>query len=420
MGSKKTMIAAAVTATLAITAAASGAQAQDENWAFEISPYLWAVGIDADIAVGNHTVAVDVGFDDILEALDIGGGLLAGARFNHFLVLTQIDYLSVDSDELDDAPARGRAEVESFMAMLALGYRFGGDDVPGKHFDVLLGARNATLKTTLTLDALGVFERERDYVDPIVMLQPSWPLGKRWRFMLNASYGTGGDSEETWEVQPQFQWQISDHWAARFGYRLLDYDIEVENGNGFDGAFEGPIIGIGGTFGGTSGRMMREAAKPAPAPAPVVASAPPPPPPAPPPAPKDTDGDGVVDHIDKCPSTARGEKVDPVGCAYNVQLDVRFETNSATLTQDSSAELDRLVEALNSTPTLSVIVEGHTDSTGSDAYNKSLSQRRAQAVVDYLSSHGVNANRLRCAGSGHRSQWPTTRQRRGVRRIDAS
>jgi outer membrane protein OmpA-like peptidoglycan-associated protein len=401
MSSNIRTIAMAVAATLAISAAASSAKAQDENWSFEVAPYLWAAGIDTEVTIGDRSADVERDFGDIVEALDMGGGIMAGARLGHFVVVTQLDYLSLDSDELDNAPARGRLESEVFMAMLALGYRFQRSHA-GAHTDLLFGARSLSLDNTLTLDGLGSAERDKDFVDPIVMLRPSFPLGRRWRFNPTISFGAGGDSEKTWEVQPHLHFQISDHVGLRFGYRRLYYEIDSENGqNKFDGSFQGLIVGIGGTFGGSPSREMLRAAKSEPMPTPAPTVAPPaPPPPAAPLPPRDTDGDRIADNLDKCPSTARGEKVDPVGCAYNVRIDVLFESNSATLAGDSHAELDRLVAALDSTPTLSAIIEGHTDSVGSDAHNQDLSERRARTVANYLVARGVGATRLYPQGFG--------------------
>lgn len=402
MSSRITTIATAVAAALAIGLAASDAQAQDENWSFEIAPYLWAAGVDTDITIGDHTANVERSFSDIAESLDMGGGLMAGARIGHFVAVTQIDYLKLDSDLKDDAPERGRLESEALMAMLAVGYRFERSRV-GAHTDLLIGARQLSLDNTLTLDGLGKFEGDKDFVDPIVMLRPSFPLGTRWRFNPTISFGTGGDSEKTWELQPQFQYQISDRVGLRIGYRKLYYEIDSENGrNKFDGSFQGLIIGIGGTFGASPSREMLRAslAKPEPAPAPAAAPPPPPPPPPAPPPPRDTDGDRITDNLDKCPNTPSGEKVDPVGCAYNVRINVLFETNSATLAGDQHEELDRLVAALKSTPTLSAIIEGHTDSAGTAEHNQDLSERRAQTVADYLASHGISANRLHPQGFG--------------------
>jgi hypothetical protein len=58
-------IATAVGATLAI-AAASSAQAQDQNWSFEVAPYLWAAGLDTDITIGDRTATVDRSFSDLV------------------------------------------------------------------------------------------------------------------------------------------------------------------------------------------------------------------------------------------------------------------------------------------------------------------------------------------------------------------
>jgi outer membrane protein OmpA-like peptidoglycan-associated protein/tetratricopeptide (TPR) repeat protein len=77
-----------------------------------------------------------------------------------------------------------------------------------------------------------------------------------------------------------------------------------------------------------------------------------------------------------------------------------FDSNQAALKPRSRTELDRLVEFLRQNPTLRVEVAGHTDNVGTPAANLSLSQRRAQAVLVYLSAHGVPAARLRAHGYG--------------------
>lgn len=396
--SNETKIAAAVAATLALATAASSAQAQEKFWEFNVAPYLWGAGIDTDVTVGNRSATVERDFGDVVDALDIGGGLMGGARFGRFVMVSQLDFLGLDSDNLDDAPARGRLESDIFMAMFAAGVRLG--DLNGRsHVDVLLGGRNLSMDNTLSLDGFGTTEHDKDFVDPIIMVRPSFRLSDRWRFNATLSYGEGGDSEKTYELQPHIEYRINDWIAARFGYRKLHYEIDSDNQlNRFDGSFQGLILGVGGTFGRAPIRSAQP--MPAPTPAPVAAAAPAPQPVAPPPPPSDTDADGIADHIDKCPSTARGEKVDPVGCAYDVQLSVLFENNSDQITESSFPELKRIVEALNSTPTLSAIIEGHTDAAGSAAFNQSLSERRARSVADYLTANGVNGNRLQARGYG--------------------
>lgn len=77
-----------------------------------------------------------------------------------------------------------------------------------------------------------------------------------------------------------------------------------------------------------------------------------------------------------------------------------FDFNKATLTDESIAELNQLVRLLNETPTLNIEISGHTDNVGSAAYNKTLSENRAKAVVNYLTKKGISADRLEFAGYG--------------------
>ena len=77
-----------------------------------------------------------------------------------------------------------------------------------------------------------------------------------------------------------------------------------------------------------------------------------------------------------------------------------FDSNQAVLKPRSRTELDRLVEFLRQDPSLRVEVAGYTDNVGTPAANLSLSQRRAQAVSDYLTGHGVPTTRLRAKGYG--------------------
>lgn len=149
----------------------------------------------------------------------------------------------------------------------------------------------------------------------------------------------------------------------------------------------------------------------APVPAPVVV-APPPPPPAPKPivavAPpvqvdRDSDGDGVVDRLDQCPGTRAGAKVDAVGCevAEVITLKgVNFATNSARLTPGSTKTLDAAAATLLKRGNVKTEIAGHTDDRGSNARNLTLSQQRAEAVVKYLVSKGVNPANLTARGYG--------------------
>ncbi|MBK6743847.1 MAG: OmpA family protein [Hydrogenophilales bacterium] len=111
----------------------------------------------------------------------------------------------------------------------------------------------------------------------------------------------------------------------------------------------------------------------------------------------DSDGDGIIDAIDQCPNTPAGDRVDARGCSLPkiiVLKGVTFDTDNATLEKTSMTTLDEAVAILKRYPGLKVEVIGHTDNVDSDAHNMDLSQRRAKAVMDYFVSHGVAAERL--------------------------
>jgi OmpA-OmpF porin, OOP family len=136
---------------------------------------------------------------------------------------------------------------------------------------------------------------------------------------------------------------------------------------------------------------------------PAPAAAEPPPPPPPPPAPEkcvDSDGDGVCDEADKCPGTPAGTTVDQYGCPCAQELKVLFDFDSAELRPESITELERVVKFMNDVSIATVLVEGHTDSVGTEAYNQALSDRRAKSVFDYLTSRGVDPARMKSIGHG--------------------
>ena len=117
-------------------------------------------------------------------------------------------------------------------------------------------------------------------------------------------------------------------------------------------------------------------------------------------APKDSDGDGVIDPKDMCPDTPRGTRVGPQGCPCDLTLKLNFAFDSATLTVDDKAQLDRAAAELKRLDWTSGVIEGHTDSIGPDAYNQKLSERRALAVRDYLAAQGIAEARMVPTGFG--------------------
>ncbi len=118
---------------------------------------------------------------------------------------------------------------------------------------------------------------------------------------------------------------------------------------------------------------------------------------------RDSDGDGVPDSRDRCPETSAGARVDVRGCEIKEVISlsgVNFETGSARLLPESTSVLDETAETLLKHPEIRAEVGGHSDSTGPRTLNLTLSRQRAEAVMEYLVSQGVAAERLSAAGYG--------------------
>lgn len=88
------------------------------------------------------------------------------------------------------------------------------------------------------------------------------------------------------------------------------------------------------------------------------------------------------------------------GIIVNFNSKVLFATNKFDLTENSKATLNDLAVILSKYPDTDLTVQGHTDSSGSDAYNQTLSEKRAGSVADYLKLQGISAARITAVGFG--------------------
>ena len=128
----------------------------------------------------------------------------------------------------------------------------------------------------------------------------------------------------------------------------------------------------------------------------------------------DNDRDKIPDTLDRCPDEPEDydNDADEDGCPdiyktiviredrIELKQKIFFATNDDKILSKSFGLLDEVAQALKSRPTLRVRIEGHTDSRGSDLYNKTLSERRAASVKSYLEGKGITPDRLDAEGWG--------------------
>ena len=128
----------------------------------------------------------------------------------------------------------------------------------------------------------------------------------------------------------------------------------------------------------------------------------------------DNDGDGIPDSKDKCPNMPEdfdGDQDDD-GCPdlyesiivkedkIELKQKVFFKTNKATIMSISFSMLEEVAMALKDHGDLKIRIEGHTDSKGSDKYNRKLSDKRAKSVRDFMIKQGIAPDRMIAIGYG--------------------
>jgi outer membrane protein OmpA-like peptidoglycan-associated protein len=119
-----------------------------------------------------------------------------------------------------------------------------------------------------------------------------------------------------------------------------------------------------------------------------------------------TAGALIGHHMDQQAAEMRqdiqGAQIERVGEGIKITFDsgILFEFDSAALSSVAKGNIDKLAQILKKYPDTNILVEGDTDNVGSEAYNQTLSERRAQAVADYQKTRGVAAARISTVGLG--------------------
>lgn len=135
----------------------------------------------------------------------------------------------------------------------------------------------------------------------------------------------------------------------------------------------------------------------------------------------DADGDGVLDKDDQCPDVA-GTKanngcpevtVEVINQLNQYSKTILFDLNKATIRKESYDALDAIVDIMKEYPGAEFHIAGHTDSSGSAAYNEKLSRERAASVRSYIVTHGIEADQITSEGYGEKYPIATNKTAEG-------
>ncbi len=294
-----------------------------------------------------------------------------------------VSYMDTDSDL--DANNGGGAFIklgkelsEKWDIQAGLGYNRAGEDTN------IAGAGGHYKQTTLGIDALYMFSRDkfrpfllaglgvaRNNVDYSGI--PTIQDRSKTSWMANVGLGAQYLFNDTFGLQADLRHQWSKSNAKAPG---TSFDADSTIGN--------TLLSLGGIFrfGAPVAAAALPAAEPIPEPTPAAEVAP-----APEPAP--------------APAPVAAEPCKPQFETVTISAEKLFGFDKSKLQEGSKPILDEAAAKLKANPEVGlVLVTGHTDRIGSEAYNQKLSERRAKQVKEYLVSQGVDASRLQAVGKG--------------------
>ena len=225
--------------------------APSESWGYEVTPYLWGVGLNGNTAVGTLPAqGVEASFSDLLKVLDVAGLVAFEGRRGRWGFLVDALYFHLSDSTPTPEAAFGDAEVDLkqqlYSAAAVRRVLDGRTSV-----DLIFGARYSDIANELELTS-GVAAGRRksgsfDWWDAIGGARVGWAFADQWKLI---GYGglSGGGSSLSGQVQVGVDWRFSPHLTGRFGYRYLKMDYDHDEFL-YDMAMAGGYAGLGIRFG---------------------------------------------------------------------------------------------------------------------------------------------------------------------------
>lgn len=226
--------------------------AETNDWSFDVTPYLWVAGIQAETSLPDvppSTPPETARFDT-----RIAGGAMLGAQVHYRSVGLWFDFawLRLDTEATSPGPAFSDVNLKSdfIHSTAALSYRL---PLKGKfHADLLAGARlwYVSEEITATGNVLPGFNAGGDHtwVDPIVGADLRYELSARWSLLAKGTAGGfGAASDIGWEALGGVSYRCSESCSVAFGYRYLHEDYNHDNFT-LNTDIQGFILGVGFHF----------------------------------------------------------------------------------------------------------------------------------------------------------------------------
>ena len=217
-----------------------------DRWVVELTPYLWAAGLDGDTAADGTGSEIDTDYTFFsLDNLDFALGTALEARKGRWGMLYDAMYVEF-SDAFERSPG---SEVEVSGGFLeTVGSMAASNDRP---LELLFGLRWVSLRTTVDIAPVPRASARETWLDPLIGLRYAHVFNERWSVTLRGDVGGAGISSESSElatnVSAMFGWRISDKLTLRGGYRMLQMDFDGDS-LVLDATMQGYVVGASWAF----------------------------------------------------------------------------------------------------------------------------------------------------------------------------
>lgn len=242
----KKILKSAANATI-VAMSASPVIAQEGGWEFEASIYLFTS--ETNVTVGN--LEGTLSFKDALDNLDFAYMGAFGARKGRLSFLA--DYMLTDLSFGNDTSGSASSGLNTNLkTQIFSGYAaYSVYQDPTVNVDLAAGFRWFDTSTTLTLlpgtAPGGSVNSDASWVDPVIGFRTQFQFSEKWSGTVFADYGGFSSGDETWQILLTANYKINDRWSARFGYRQLSVDHDIDGSN-FSFDQSGPIFGASYRF----------------------------------------------------------------------------------------------------------------------------------------------------------------------------
>jgi hypothetical protein len=246
----KTLSRAILATGLALCGSTALAGEGDGSWNHTVHLYGMGAAIEGDAQIGPLALPVDVSISELFDALRMGGMAAYRADNGTWSFTGDVTYMDLGWRASTAADrAGGELRVDQLTVMATVGRRI------SPHVEVLASAAYFDVDTALEVRVLQQSRRatrQASWVDPLVGMQYSVPVGDKWTYTLRGDVGGFGvGSKFTWHVATVMRRQVTDTFDWYVGYRVIAYDYSEGSGVDrmhYDMTQHGPGVGVAFSF----------------------------------------------------------------------------------------------------------------------------------------------------------------------------